>query len=146
MSLDLVGLQKRRLEWSRCEIERDRASLRQHFERSLIHAVLLSKVAVDPIVERRCLADVQDVATRTQHAVDAGMFGERQACLTRHRPDATSTLLRIGRCGKPVAKRAPCSDTLALEPSLQFVPKERGGLHVIGAATQDADSAAHVSG
>jgi len=74
--LDFVSLEERRLERSRCDVERDRASLRQHFERSFVQAVLLPKVAVDPIVERRRLADVQDVATRAQHAVDAGTLRE----------------------------------------------------------------------
>ena len=74
--LDFVSLEERRLERSRCEVERDRASLRQHFERPFVQAVLLPKVAVDPIVERRRLADVQDVTTRAKHAVDARTLGE----------------------------------------------------------------------
>src|SRR5262249_24082067 len=46
----------------------------------------------------------------------------------------------------PLAKLAPCRDTLPLEPTHQFLPKERRGLHVFGAATQGANPAAQVPG
>ena len=57
--LDFVRLEERGLERSGYDVERDRACLRQHLKQSLGHAVLLPKVAVDAVMERRRLADIQ---------------------------------------------------------------------------------------
>jgi hypothetical protein len=75
MPLDFVGLEQGRLECARGDIERDPACLRQHLEGSLGHAMLFPKVAVDAMMERRGLADVQDVATRPKQAIDARRIG-----------------------------------------------------------------------
>ena len=69
--LDFVRLEERGLERTGCDVERDPACLRQHLERSLGHAVLLPKVAVDAMMERRRLANVQDAAVCPKHAIDA---------------------------------------------------------------------------
>src|SRR5919204_740259 len=69
--LDFVRLEERGLERTGCDVERDRACLRQHLEQSLGHAVLLPKVAVDAMMERRRLADVQNAAVCPKHAIDA---------------------------------------------------------------------------
>ena len=76
MPLDFVGLEERSLERARRDIERDPTRLRQHLERPLGHAILLPKVAVDAMTERRGLADVQDVTTGPKHAIDARRIGQ----------------------------------------------------------------------
>src|SRR5438045_1433323 len=70
-SLDFVRLEERGLERTGCDLERDRACLRQHFKRSFVHAVLLPEVAVDAMMERRRLANVQDAAVYPKHPIDA---------------------------------------------------------------------------
>src|SRR5262245_58460381 len=71
VSLDVVRLEERGLERSRCDVERDCACLRQHLKHSLGHAVLLPKVAVDAMMERCRLADIQHAAVYPKHAINA---------------------------------------------------------------------------
>ena len=70
MPLDFIRLEECGLERTWCDVERDRACLRQHLEQPLGHAGLLPKVAVDPMMQRPCFADVQDAAVRPKHAID----------------------------------------------------------------------------
>ena len=53
--LDFIRLEECGLERTWCDVERDRACLRQHLEQPLGHAGLLPKVAVDPMMQRRGL-------------------------------------------------------------------------------------------
>jgi hypothetical protein len=76
VALDVVRLEERGLEHTRGDLERHRARLRQHLEQSLGHAGLLPKVAVDPMMERRGLADVEHVTTGPKHAIHAGSVGQ----------------------------------------------------------------------
>ena len=69
--LDFVRLEERGLEGTGGDLERDRARLRQHFKRSFVRAGLLPEVAVDAMVERRRLADIQDAAVGPKHPIDA---------------------------------------------------------------------------
>src|SRR5688572_18795390 len=115
MLLDLVRLEERRLERAWCDEERDRACLRQHLERSFVHAVLLTEVTVDAMMKRRRLAHIEDAAIGPKHAIDAGRIRQREAQLARHRPDAPPRAGRRGGCGEPVVERAPGGHALRLE-------------------------------
>src|SRR4029079_1576183 len=70
MLLDFVRLDQRRLEGAWRDIERDPTRRGQHLQRPLRYAGLLPKVAVDATAERGGLPDVEDVATRSKHAID----------------------------------------------------------------------------
>src|SRR5204863_4234507 len=145
MPLDFIRLKERRLERTWCDVERDRACLRQHLERALGHAILFPKVAVDAMMKRRCLADVQDAAICPEHAINAWHRWQRKAYVPRHRPNAASTGCRLGRSGEPVVKRAPRRNTLHLEHADQLSPDERCRFDVIGAAAPRTNRATEVS-
>src|SRR6476661_652686 len=142
--LDFVRLEERRLERSGCDVERDRACLRQHLEQSLGHAVLLPKVAVDAVMERRRLADIQNTAVCPKHAIDARRTRQGKPHVTRHRPDTPSTPGRLGGCGEPIVERAPCEYALRLQQADQLLPDERRRFDVVGAAAQCANGATEV--
>src|SRR5262245_5872994 len=107
MLLDFVSLDEGRLEGAWHDIERDPTRLRQHLERPLGHAMLLPKVAVDAMTQRRGLADIQDIATRPKHAIDTGCIRQREPHIARHRPYAPPALALSFVDGEPFMKCAP---------------------------------------
>src|SRR5262245_40346512 len=146
MPLDFVGLEERSLERARRDIERDPPRLRQHLERSLVDAVLFPKVAVDAMTERRGLADIQDIATRPKHAIDARRIGQCEPNVPRHRPYAPPALPRSAIVGEPFLKHAPGGNAFVAKQAHQLSPDECCGFYVICTATQSADPATEVPG
>src|SRR4029453_1762882 len=138
MLLDFVRLDESRLEGTWRDIERDPTRLRQHLERPFGHACLLPKVAVDAMAERGGLPDVQDVATRPKHAIDARRIGQRKPNIPRHRPHPPPALPRSAIVGEPFLKHAPGGNSFVAKQAHQLSPDERCGLYVIGPATQSA--------
>src|SRR5262252_7556765 len=122
VSLDFVRLEERGLERTWCDVERDGTCLRQHLEHPLAYAILLPKVAVDAMMERRCLADVQYGSVRPKHAIDARRVRQRKPEVARHGPHAPSTPRRLDRSGEPVVERAPRRHTLHLQRANQLLP------------------------
>ncbi len=96
------------------------------------------------MVERRGLADVEDVATGSKQAVHARGVGQGEPQVARQRPDPARTLRRIDGRGEPFAERAPGGDALRVDERHQLPPDECRGLHVTGAAAQGVNRAAEV--
>src|SRR5262245_13326500 len=96
------------------------------------------------MTERRGLADVQDIAIRPKHAIDARRIGHREPNIPRHRPYAAPALPRVAFGSEPFLKCAPGRNSLVVEQAHQLSPDERCGLHVVGAAPQRAYGAAEI--
>src|SRR5262249_27734155 len=125
-------------------IERDPTRLRQHLERPLGHAMLLPKVAVDAMAERGGLPDVEDVATRPKHAIDARRIGHCEPHIPRHWPYAPPALPRRATDGEPFLKSAPGRNSFVAKQAYQLSPDECGSLYMIGTGTQSPDRATEV--
>src|SRR5215510_13847695 len=122
MLLDFVRLDESRLEDGRRDIEGDPTRLRQHLERSLGHALLFPKVAVDAMTQRRGLADIQDITIRPEHAIDTRRIRQREPHLSRHRPYAPAAPRSGATDGEPFPKRAPGGNSLIAKRAHQLLP------------------------
>ena len=132
MLLDFVRLDESRLEGGWRAIERDPTRLRQHLERSLGHAMLLPKVAVDAMTQRRGLADIKDITIRPKHTIDTRRIRQGEPQISRHRPYAPAALPGSAIDAEPFLKCAPGGNPFVAKQEHQLSPDECCGLYVIG--------------
>src|SRR5262245_23899557 len=69
--------------------------------------MLLPKVAVDAMTQRRGLADINDITIRPKHAIDTWRIRQGERHISRHRPYAPGALPGSAIDDEPFLKRAP---------------------------------------